>query len=188
MSQVIRSSTSRHTTRRTRGFSVIWLMSFSNSIRETNATKVTDNSNEFLRDLSRVGTWKWAIDWALGGAKSNVYTYYFTRVPAENRAGSAYHGAELWYTFNNIPYSDYSNVTWYDYDYVVEDKMSNYWANFIRKGDPNGDGLPKFIKTTNQTKETMWLGNSWVAGPISDAKLSQLVSFLERWFATLKEW
>ena len=151
----------------------------------SNTTQASENSNELFRDLSRVGTWRWAVDWAAGGAKSNVYTYYFTRSPAENRVGGAYHGAELWYTFNNIPYSDYSNVTWYDYDYVVEDRMSNYWANFIRKGDPNADGLPEFIKTTDKANETMWLGNSWGAGPIADSKR---IDFIERWYATLKEW
>lgn len=104
-----------------------------------------------------------------GGAKSNVYTYYFTRAPADNREEGAYHGSEIWYTFYDIPYSDYSNVTWYDYDYVFERRMSGYWANFIRKGNPNGDGLPNFIKTTNQTKETVWL-----------ATLGELVLFLSR--------
>lgn len=151
-----------------------------------NSTQASENSNEFFRDLSRIGTWRWAVDWAAGGAKSNVYTYYFTRAPAENRDKGAYHGSEIWYTFNNIPYSDYSNVTWYDYDFVVEGRMSEYWANFIRKGDPNGDGLPRFVKTTNQTKETMWLGNSWGAGPLSIQ--DKRIDFIERWYATLKEW
>ena len=151
----------------------------------SNTTQASENSNEFFRELSRVGTWRWAVDWAAGGAKSSVYTYYFTRSPAENRAGGAYHGAELWYTFNNILYSGYSNVTWYGYDYVVENRMSNYWANFIRKGDPNGDGLSEFIKTTDQSNATMWLGNSWGAGPIAESKR---IDFIERWYSTLKEW
>lgn len=152
----------------------------------TNDTQASDNSNQFFRDLSRVGTWQWAVDWATGGAKSSVYTYYFTRAPAENRASGAYHGAELWYTFNNIPYSDYSNVTWNSYDFVVEDRMSNYWANFIRSGNPNGGKLPKFIETTKNTNQTMWLGNSWGAGPIADKP--ERIDFIKRWTSTLKEW
>ena len=63
--------------------------------------------------------------------------------------------------------------------------MSNYWANFIRNGDPNGDGLPEFIRTTDQANETMWLGNSWGAGPIAESKR---IDFIERWCSTLKEW
>ncbi|RAH86949.1 carboxylesterase [Aspergillus japonicus CBS 114.51] len=148
--------------------------------------QANNNSNEFYRDLSRVGTWEWSVDWAAGGAKSPVYTYYFTRSPAENRDEGAYHGSELWYTFNNIPYSDYSNVTWYPYDYIVEERMSNYWANFIRTGNPNGDGLPEFPPSTKEKQQTMWLGNSWGSGPLSaeDAR----IEFVESWMATMPEW
>jgi carboxylesterase 2 len=70
-----------------------------------NSTQASESAKEFYRDLSRVGTWCWAVDWAAGGAKSNVYTYYFTHAPAENRDEGAYHGFELWYIFSNIPYA-----------------------------------------------------------------------------------
>ena len=147
--------------------------------------QANNNSNELYRDMSRIGTWQWALDWAAGGAKSPVYTYYFTRYPAENYASGAYHGSELWYTFNNIPYSDYSNVTWASYDYKVEEYMSNYWANFIRTGNPNGDGLPEWSPSTD-TKQTMWLGDSWGSGPISANE--ERIKFIESWFATMPEW
>ncbi|PYH88886.1 carboxylesterase [Aspergillus ellipticus CBS 707.79] len=148
-------------------------------------SQANNNSNALYRDMSRVGTWQWALDWAAGGAKSPVYTYYFTRTPAENPTSGAYHGSELWYTFNNIPYSDYSDVTWTPYDYKVAERMSDYWANFIRSGNPNGDGLPHFPPST-ETKQTMWLGDSWGSGPISDSEAR--VEFIESWFATMPEW
>ncbi|MBR5743038.1 MAG: carboxylesterase family protein, partial [Clostridia bacterium] len=31
---------------------------------------------------------------------------------------------------------------WEETDFLLADKMSSYWANFIRTGDPNGEGLP----------------------------------------------
>ncbi|KAL2012187.1 hypothetical protein VTN00DRAFT_4905 [Thermoascus crustaceus] len=151
-----------------------------------NDSQASESSNELFRDISRVGLWRWAVDWVAGGAKSKVYTYYWTRAPAENRDQGAYHGSELWYAFNNIPYSDYSNVTWSTEDYEIERKMSSYWANFIKTGDPNGDGLPYFPPTTSSSRQIMWLGNSWGAGPLSES--SARVSFIERWFATQKEW
>ncbi|KAJ5153057.1 uncharacterized protein N7482_009535 [Penicillium canariense] len=150
-----------------------------------NVTEANENSNELFRDLSRVGTWRWAVDWAAGGAKSNVYTYYWTHTPAENPSAGAYHGSELWYVFNNIPYSDYSNVTWTVRDYKIQDEMSEYWANFIKTGNPNGNGLTYFPPTT-ETKQTMWLGNSWGAGPLS--KSDARINFLRRWEATLKQY
>lgn len=150
-----------------------------------NDTQADDNSNELWRDMSRVGTWRWAVDWAAGGAKSNVYTYYWTHTPAEDSSNGAYHGSELWYVFNNIPYSDYSNVTWTSADYEIENTMSQYWANFIRTGNPNGGNLIDFPPTTT-AKQTMWLGNSWGAGPLSQA--DQRINFLLSWFKTLQEW
>jgi carboxylesterase 2 len=63
--------------------------------------------------------------------------------------------------------------------------MSEYWANFIKTGNPNGDGLTYFPPTT-ETKQTMWLGNSWGAGPISKSEAH--IDFLKRWEATLREY
>lgn len=68
-------------------------------------------SNDFSRGLSRVSTWNWALDSVAGGAKSNVYVYFFNCDPAKNIASGAYHGSELWYTSNNIRYPQYSDVT-----------------------------------------------------------------------------
>ncbi|KAK8224510.1 alpha/beta-hydrolase [Phyllosticta capitalensis] len=152
----------------------------------TNETEASENSNELFRDLSRVGTWRWSVDWAAGGAQSPVYTYYFTTAPAENREEGAYHGSELWYTFNNIPYASYSNVTWTAHDHAVERSMSQYWANFIRTGNPNGGNLTHFPSSTSEEKQTMWLGDSWGSGYLS--KSEERIEFIESWYSTLQEW
>lgn len=151
-----------------------------------NDTQASNNSNDFFRDISRVGTWQWALDWAAGGAKSNVYTYYWTTAPAENRESGAYHGAELWYTFNNIPYASYSNVTWTSADYQIASVASEYWANFIRTGNPNGGNLTYFPPTTNASKQTMWLGDSWGAGYITQSE--ERFNFIQSWTSTLHEY
>ncbi|EIM85602.1 alpha/beta-hydrolase [Stereum hirsutum FP-91666 SS1] len=158
-----------------------------------NETQASDNSNELFRDMSRVGTWLWSVDWAAGGAKSNVYTYYFTHAPEESESSGAYHGAELWYTFNNIPYADFNTTdVWNSTDYAIESVMSDYWANFIRTGNPNGDNttsgtnLTYWPPSTNASKQTMWLGDAWGPGEISDS--DDRISFLESWYATLQEW
>jgi carboxylesterase 2 len=69
--------------------------------------------------------------------------------------------------------------------------MSNYWANFIRTGNPNkgselGVHLPYFPPTVAEKKECMWLGNSWGNGPLSSSYAR--IEFIERWEATLQEW
>lgn len=60
----------------------------------------------------------------------------------------AWHSSELWYTFASLRVgrSGASNVPpirpWTEYDVELAEKMSSYWANFIKTGDPNGEGLP----------------------------------------------
>ncbi|BCS30170.1 carboxylesterase/lipase family protein [Aspergillus puulaauensis] len=150
-----------------------------------NTTQASESGKEFWRDLSRVGTWRWALDWAAGGAQESVYTYYFNHWPAEQRSSGAYHGSELWYTFNNIPYSSYSNVTWNAEDYAVEKKMANYWANFIRTGNPNGNGQAEW-KASKKDAQTMWLGDQWGMGPIT--LNNKRIEFLHKWTSTLPAW
>jgi para-nitrobenzyl esterase len=71
------------------------------------------------------------------------YTYFFTRVPrgADGTPSprGASHVAEIQYAFNNP-----TGVFWDDTDRKVADAMSSYWVNFATKGDPNGNGLPKW--------------------------------------------
>ncbi|KPM42822.1 hypothetical protein AK830_g3765 [Neonectria ditissima] len=151
-----------------------------------NDTQATNNSNAFFRDMSRVSTWTWASDWTAGGATSDVFVYFWTRTPAENPSAGAYHGAELWYTFNNIPYANYDNATWSAEDYEVEDTMSEYWANFIRTGNPNGDNLATFQPMTDESKQVMFLGNSWGAADLTDSTAK--FDFVQKFFSTLKEY
>ena len=142
-----------------------------------------DETNESWRDLSRVGTWQWASAWAAGGAKSNVYTYYWTYAPPNQTAG-AYHGSELWYTFNNLPYSDPA-MPWTSTDYAIETTMSDYWANFIKTGNPNGGNLTYF-PASGTAARTMWLGDSWGARPAANS--DQKVKFIENFLSPLPPW
>ncbi|GKZ75563.1 hypothetical protein AnigIFM56816_000220 [Aspergillus niger] len=78
-------------------------------------------------------------DWAAGGTKSDVYTYFWTHGPP-NENGGAYHGSELYYAFHNLPYADTSS-NWTETDYAIADIMQSYWVNLIENGNHNGDGL-----------------------------------------------
>ncbi|KAF7556932.1 hypothetical protein G7Z17_g1055 [Cylindrodendrum hubeiense] len=155
----------------------------------TDDTSAGNQTNSFFRDLSRVSAWLWGNAWAAGGAKSDVYVYYWTHTPAENPSSGAYHGSELWYTFNNIPYASYDNATWTDEDYEIEEKMAQYWVNFISTGNPNGDGssnLTYFPPSTSDKKQAMWLGDSWGADYITES--DEQLAFLESWLSILFEW
>ena len=89
--------------------------------------------------------------------KSSVYTYYFDRqLPGENRFG-AFHAADLWYTFGTL----YRNWRPFDdIDYRISENMIDYISNFVKTGDPNGQGLPKWEPVTENQQLSMRFGDA----------------------------
>ena len=79
-----------------------------------------------------------------------VYRYLFARkrppmVSDPNSAlGSmgAAHASEIEYALGNLHFDKVYN--WTADDYKTSETMQNYFANFIKTGDPNGDGLPQW--------------------------------------------
>ncbi|MDR3119725.1 MAG: carboxylesterase family protein [Clostridiales bacterium] len=83
------------------------------------------------------------IEWSLLGeslGRKPSYVYYFMREPLGDDAG-AFHSSELWYMFNTLSRSWRPKV-WADYE--LAEKMTDYWCNFVKTGDPNGGGLPRW--------------------------------------------
>jgi para-nitrobenzyl esterase len=100
-------------------------------------------------DFIAFSTWKW-LDLQLRTGSAPVYQYLFAQVPktkpgammgpvAAIEAG-AKHAGEIEYVFETLKSQE--GVTWADDDFKVSELMADYWANFIKTGDPNGPGLP----------------------------------------------
>ncbi|MDR0928680.1 MAG: carboxylesterase family protein [Oscillospiraceae bacterium] len=68
-----------------------------------------------------------------------TWLYCFSRrLPTPDNIGAA-HAAELWYEYGTLGRSRWR---FNGNDYQVSLNLIAYWANFMRSGDPNGDGLP----------------------------------------------
>jgi para-nitrobenzyl esterase len=114
-------------------------------------------------------TWKWADIHSKTGGGKPVYRYFYARPrPAMTAqmgdaapglaggvvrggdanamkvppASGAVHSAEIEYAMGNL--STNKVYAWAPEDYKVSEVMQNYFANFIKTGNPNGAGLLKW--------------------------------------------
>ncbi len=98
-------------------------------------------------------TWKW-VD--LHGQTSDqpTYYYFYSRArPATVQASTddakgptiaagAVHSAEIEYAMGNLATNKV--FAWTEDDFKVSRVMQDYFANFIKTGNPNGNGLPEW--------------------------------------------
>jgi para-nitrobenzyl esterase len=97
---------------------------------------------------------QWAAAQDKKGKKA--YTYFFSHIQTVNGAPSpagATHTSEISFAWNNP--KGQATQTWNDVDTKLADQMSSYWVNFITKGDPNGNGLPKWPEFKDLSKSNV---------------------------------
>jgi para-nitrobenzyl esterase len=66
----------------------------------------------------------------------------------------AFHGSEIIYVFGNLGPMLGTVVT----DRNLSDKMVAYWTNFVKTGNPNGAGLPKWPAYQTAVDQHLELG------------------------------
>lgn len=72
--------------------------------------------------------------------RSPAWVYYFARELPGDSAG-AFHSSELWYMFGTL------HRCWRPMkvtDEELSQRILDYWTNFMKYGNPNGDELPKW--------------------------------------------
>jgi para-nitrobenzyl esterase len=91
--------------------------------------------------------------------KSDTYLYHFTYVPTDKPGFpnyGAFHTSEVPFALHTLSRWD---RPWVEKDFAVERTMSAYWVNFVKTGDPNGAGLPKWIPYSADDGSIMEFGD-----------------------------
>jgi para-nitrobenzyl esterase len=147
-------------------------------------------------------TWKWA-DVHLKTSGQPVYRYLFERprpdirtemgdvVPGlaggvqknttgekPPRAKGAVHSAEIEYAMGNL--SSNHVYAWEEDDYKVSRLMQQYFVNFIKTGNPSGNGLPQWPPATSSEVPVMHINVESGAKPEANSDRYQLLDRLAR--------
>lgn len=93
-----------------------------------------------------------------------VFEYIFTRA---NKGLSTNHAGELPYFYGNL---DTQPQNYTAYDYELSDTIMDYMENFVRTGDPNGEGLPVWQDFYADPTKVLELGDK--VGLTTDTYLS----------------
>ena len=114
------------------------------------------------RDQCRVSIDLWSANQLKASPK--IYTYFFDRpIPwPEHPEFQAFHTSEVTYVFRNLGIVD---RPWQPVDHQLADKVSSYWMNFARSGDPNDKGLAQWPAYDPSAHVTMELGAKMGAMP-----------------------
>jgi para-nitrobenzyl esterase len=75
-------------------------------------------------------------------------------LPGGARSAGAYHSGDLAYVFNNV---GQTGDFWVADDFLMAERISNYWTQFAKTGDPNVAGEPVWRPYSRQTHNTMLL-------------------------------
>ena len=115
------------------------------------------SQKKLARDISMVSMYLWAVK-REKTCKTNIYTYLFMHPQpgATKERYQTFHSSELPYIFENL---NQSPRPWTEQDRKIAQTMSAYWTNFIKTGNPNANGLPKWPAFSAKPAETMELGD-----------------------------
>ena len=84
--------------------------------------------------------------------ESRTFSYLWSHIQplSPDKAGTeldmslhlAWHTSEFWFTFGSLAKGIPPHRPWREEDFRLAEIVTSYWANFIKTGDPNAEGLP----------------------------------------------
>ena len=103
----------------------------------------------------------------MDNVSSPAFQYFFTRVNPENPAWGAHHAAELGYVFNTLQGENYDET-----DDRLAALMIDYWVQFARTGDPNGDSRPVWPQFDGDKQAYLELGDEVKSGAALEREIN----------------
>jgi para-nitrobenzyl esterase len=120
--------------------------------------------------------WTWARLSAAAGERT--YFYRFTHTPPGEEGAT--HGAEMRYVFDHL---DLQTRAWTANDHRLADTMADYWTNFARTGDPNGEGLPDWPAFDSSDRRALHLGADYRAAHVDNERS---IESIDRLYAAVR--
>ncbi|HLK67443.1 MAG TPA: carboxylesterase family protein [Bryobacteraceae bacterium] len=137
------------------------------------------STNASSVDSMRASMYLWTVHRGKT-AKTKAFTYFWEHTmpgPDADKYG-AFHTSEVPYVMNALAMSDRPFTS---DDHKIAGEISDYWANFIRTGDPNGKGLPHWPSTTEKPGTTMEVGDRFAVIPVTGSP--EKLSLFEDYFS-----
>ena len=130
------------------------------------------------RDRGLASMYLWAVH-RQAKSRAPLYAYPWTHVePGPDAARyKAFHSSEVPYVFGTLDTPDRPFTA---QDHKLSAQVQAYWLNFVRKGDPNGPGLPHWPRLTPSDKQVLNIGDDTHLQPLLDpAKLDALTRYIQ---------
>ncbi len=100
-----------------------------------------------------------------GFSKNKTFIYQFSHVPVD-KPGFPDYGA---FHTSEVPFALHTlhlwKRPWREIDFSVEKTMDNYWVNFVKNADPNGEGLPDWKPYEKTSCDIMEIGDQSKLSP-----------------------
>jgi para-nitrobenzyl esterase len=96
--------------------------------------------------------------WA-GFTKKPAFIYEFSHVPVDKPDFpnyGAFHTSEVPFALHTL---HLWKRPWREIDFAVEKTMNDYWVNFVKNGNPNGNGLPEWKAYDKPVGNVMEIGD-----------------------------
>ncbi|MGQ3045378.1 MAG: carboxylesterase/lipase family protein [Niveispirillum sp.] len=148
--------------------------SFRPFYRASDGQEAGEAAKALLREQATASMLIWAQARQPGAAPVYAYLFQHPQPGSDPARFGTFHSAELPYVFATL---DKSTRPFTKADHDIAATLGQYWANFVKNGNPNGAGLPDWPVLANG--RVMGLGDrTGVIEPLSPAKRQAYSAFV----------